>query len=86
MRLFPGYLHVGIVLVTQTRTLGTRIVGRFKIEITTAAATIKLDTGANVSRKGEVPGQRLKERFIQRRSFAVVLLAIGIAQDMSVQD
>ena len=60
MRLLPGYLHVGIVLIAQTRT-ATLVVGRFKIEVTTAAATVKLDTGANVNGEGEIPGQRLRK-------------------------
>jgi hypothetical protein len=77
--LFPGQFHVGIVFVAETRTLGSCTVGRFKIEIPTTAATIELDTGANVSRKAEIPRQRLEERFVKRRTFAFVLFAIGVS-------
>src|SRR5260221_4510891 len=84
MRLLPVYLHVGIVLIAQTRT-APLVVGRFKIEVTTAAATVESDTGANVNGEGEIPGQGLKERLVQRRALAFVL-SVCVSQNVCVQD
>jgi hypothetical protein len=86
VRLLPGQLHVGIVLVAQTRTLGTRIVGRFEIEIPAAATPIKLNAGTNVSGEAEIAGQRFQKRFIEGGSFAFILFTVRIGEHMGIQN